>query len=218
MYAAARALSPSRQRGHFHSQGKAAQALSLSRQRGHLHSFKAARVHAARHFHSFQAARVHAVRHFHVRPRRRRYRRRHRGGTWACRRRAGLPDCTRVRGCVRVCVESGGLSRAVRVLWSCGCVICAVSDACRTTWHHPCQPLCQPPRQPLCQPLCQPHALTLPRSRWRWWRWRAVEAWAAILRGAGALATRWRRVGDGLATVGDDLARPGRDALVALSS
>jgi len=77
----------------------------------------------------------------------------------------GLPDCTRVRACwslfefVGVCVESGGLSRAVRVpavlrscgpavLRSCGCVLCchAVSDACGTTWHHLCQPLCQPLR------------------------------------------------------------------------
>ena len=48
----------------------------------------------------------------------------------------------------------------------------------------------------------------------------ALEAWAAVLRGAGALATRWRRYCDELATSwrgGDDLARP-RDALLALSS
>ena len=51
------------------------------------------------------------------------------GGTWSCRRRAGLPDCT-----LRSSLRS---SRAVRVLWSCGCVICAV-------WRHQCQPLRQP--------------------------------------------------------------------------
>ena len=51
---------------------------------------------------------------------------RQRGGTWACLYVGGdgLPDCTRVGVCwslfefVGVCVESGGLSRAARVLWS----------------------------------------------------------------------------------------------------
>ena len=87
---------------------------------------------------------------------------RQRGGTWACRRRR--PSGLHARWSllefafefVGVCVESGGLSRAARVLRSCGpaalrpcgCVLCchAVSDACGTTWHHLCLPLCQPLR------------------------------------------------------------------------